>query len=465
MSSPVIWIFVPVLFAVILWFIPNQRVTIILGFFITISMALIAWLLPIDVPLDVGNLSIKISSSLTILGRHMILSSKDQPILIYLYASICLWYLGSITSGSPPRSISFVLVITSLLISALAVEPFLYAALLIEIAVLISIPFLLSGTITPGRGVMRYLTFQTIAMIFILFSGWLLSGTSTNPTSSSIASQAIIYLGLGLIFLLAIFPFNSWIPLVSKETNPTNSSFIFWILTTIGLLFSLNFMDTYSWMRESIYLPTIFRISGLTMVISGGIWAAFQKDMKRMIGYAVIVEIGNSMLALSIKGLIGINLFFGLLLPRTVTLFFLATSMAIILKKGSSGQFSSIKGSGRKNPIASAILVLSLFSFAGLPALAGFPIHQALWEQLGRFSPWTALGYFIATMGLLTGGIRTLAVLAASTVEEGSFLHENWIQRIFLSFGFLLLIFMGFFPQWANIIVSRFPLMFNYLSK
>lgn len=465
MSSPIIWILIPVILAIILWFIPNRRVTIILGILISLSLALVAWLLPIDVPLDIGNLSLKISSSLTILGRHLILTSTDQPILIYLYSSICFWYLGSIISGSSSKSISFGLVITSLLISALAVEPFLYAALLIETAVLISIPFLLSETSIPGRGLMRYLTFQTIAMIFILFSGWLLSGTSTSPAGSSIAGQAIIYLGLGLIFMLAIFPFNSWIPLLSEEAASANISFILWILTTIGLLFSLYFMDTYSWIRESIYLATIFRISGLIMVISGGIWTAFQRDMKRMIGYAMIMEIGNSMLALSIKGDTGINLFFGLLLPRTISLFLFASAVTIILNNSSSGQFTSIKGAGRKFPFASAIVVLSIFSFAGLPLLAGFPIHQSLWVQLGRISLGSALGYFIATIGLLTGGIRVLTVLVTSSDQEGFFPHENWWQRIYLLIGFLIIIFMGIFPQWAYTLTSRFPLMFNHLAK
>jgi len=465
MSAPIIWIFIPVILGIILWFLPDSRIVVLLGIGIPLVLSLIAWFLPLDSPFVVGNLSFKISSNLTILGRHLILSSNDQPLLIFIYSSLCLWYLCSVVAGSPYKLISYGLLITSLLISAIAVEPFLYAALIIETAILISIPLLNPRKKTPGRGLIRYLVFQTIAMPFILFSGWLLAGVSSSPGELSLSGQAAIFLGLGFIFLLAIFPFNTWIPLLSEETNPSQMSLILWIFPTIGLLFGLYFLDTYSWIRDSNYLLIVLRLSGIITMVSGGVWAAFQKNLKRLIAYAIIMEMGSSLLAISIKGSIGIDLFFGLLLPRTITIFFWAMALTIILGTNSNGQFASIKGFGRKYPFASIVLVLSHFSFVGLPLLAGFPIHMALWVQLGKLSIYYAFWYLIANIGLLTGGIRVLAVLVTSSEKEGFLSLENWSQRIFLSIGILILILLGILPQWITPLLSRLPSMFNHLAK
>jgi NADH-quinone oxidoreductase subunit N len=465
MNAPIIWIFIPVIFAAILWFIPNNRLIAILGIGISFSLALIAWFLPLEIPLNIGTLTSKISSTLTILGRHLILTSTDQPLLTFIYSSLCFWYIGSIIAGTSPKLISYGLIISSLLIAALAVEPFLYAALLIETAVLISIPFLKPANRYPGRGLLRYLVFQTIAMPFILISGRLLSGITATPGELALASQAAIFLGLGFIFLLPVFPFNTWIPLLSDETNPSPFAFILWIFPTVGLLFGLYFLDTYSWIRDSSSLSIVLRSAGIISIFIGGTWAAFQKDLKRMMAYAMIMEIGYSLLALSIKGVNGLDMFFGLLIPRTIGLFLWAAALTILLGKESSGQFSLVKGMGRKYPFASSIIILSHFSFVGLPLLAGFPIHQALWEQIGTFSIITAIWYFVGTLGLLTGGIRVLAVLVASTSEEGFNPKENWSQRIYLSIGILILILMGIFPQWISPLISRFPSMFTHLFR
>jgi NADH:ubiquinone oxidoreductase subunit 2 (subunit N) len=311
---------------------------------------------------------------------------------------------------------------------------------------------------------MRFLAFQTIAMPFILFSGWLLTGITTGPEELPLISHAATFLALGFVFLLAIFPFNTWIPLLTEEAHPLSVAFILWIFPTIGLLFGLYFLDTYSWIRDSNHLPSILRTSGLLMIVTGGIWAAFQKNLRRILGYAMIMETGFSLLALSINGTIGIDLFFSLLVPRTIALFLWAFALSILINNISSAQFSSIKGLGRKYPFSATVLILSHFSLTGVPLLAGFPIHQALWEQLGTISLTGAIWYAIASIGLLMGGIRSLAVLVAPSNERFT-IRENWPQRIFFSIGILTLISLGIFPQWISPLLSRLPFMFSHLGR
>lgn len=464
MSAPIIWIIIPFFIGLILWFIPIERLVTWLGIGISAILALSAWILPIDTPISIGDWSMKISTNMSVLGRQLILSSTDQPLLIFLYLSLCFWFICSSLTNSTNKLIPYGFIILTLLISALAVEPFLYAALLIEIAVLVTIPFLKPMSIPPGRGLMRFLAFQTIAMPFILFSGWLLTGMTTASEESGLISQAASFLALGFVFLIAIFPFNTWIPLLTEEADLSSVVYILWIFPTINLLFGLYFLDTYSWIRDSNYLPLILRTTGFLMIITAGIWAAFQKNLKRILAYAMIMETGYSLLAISIKGSLGIDLFFGLFVPRTLALFIWALALAILSRNTSSTQFFYVKGFGRKYPFSSAAIILSQLSMIGIPLLAGFPIHQALWEQLGIISLTGAIWYAIASIGLFIGGIRSLAVLVAASNEKFS-INENLTQRIFLSSGILILILLGVFPQWIAPLLSRFPLIFNHLGR
>jgi formate hydrogenlyase subunit 3/multisubunit Na+/H+ antiporter MnhD subunit len=464
LSAPIIWIIIPFVIGTLLWLIPNERLVTWLGIGISVLLAVAAWILPIEMPISIGNWSMKISTSMSVLGRQLILSSTDQPLLIFFYFSLSFWFICSSLTGITNKLIPYGFLILTLLISALAVEPFLYAALLIEIAVLVSVPLLKPAYTPPGRGLMRFLAFQTIAMPFILFSGWLLTGITTGPEEFSLISQAATFLALGFVFLLAIFPFNTWIPLLTEEAHPSSVAFILWIFPTIGLLFGLYFLDTFSWIRDFNYLPIILRTSGLLMIVTGGVWAAFQKNFKRILAYAMIMETGYSLLALSIEGTIGIDLFFGLLVPRTFALFLWVLALSIILKDLPVAQFSFVKGFGRKYPFSATVLILSHLSLTGVPLLAGFPIHQALWEQLGIISLTGAIWYAIASIGLFMGGIRSLAVLVAPSNERPT-IKENLPQRIFLSIGILMLILFGIFPQWVSPLLTRLPLMFSHLGR
>ena len=158
------------------------------------------------------------------------------------------------------RSVS--LVITALSTAAVGVQPFLYAALLIELAILVSILILSPAEEKTTSGILRYLSLQTMAMPFILLAGWLLTGVETLPPDSPLVTQSMIVLGLGIGLLLGVFPFHSWVPMISQQANPTVTSFIFFIINTSILVFGLNFLDRYTFLREFQSIDIFLRIFG-----------------------------------------------------------------------------------------------------------------------------------------------------------------------------------------------------------
>ena len=464
MNAPAIWIFLPFGLALILWPLRNERLSAGLASGITFLLALAAWLLPIDTAMSAGSLSIKITSSFDILGRQLVLTSADRLLLALIYATTCFWFAASVSIKIAHKLIPFGLGITALLVASLAVEPFLYAALLIEMSILLTIPLLSSADRSPGRGLFRFLIFQTLAMPFILFSGWLLAGIEANPGDLTLVLQAAILLGLGFTFLLAIVPFHTWIPLLTEESLPYLVGFILWIFPTTALLFGLGFMDRYTWLRTAPQLPNLLAIAGSLMLVTGGILAAFQRHLGRLLGFAVIAESGFSLLALSLGEATGLNLFFLLFVPRVLSLSIWSFSLSILKKQTSSLHFGEVKGLGRTWPAAAYGAILANLSLAGVPLLACFPIRQALWEGLARQTPGIALLMLIGSLGLVTGALRSLAVLSMATEGTPWAVRESWSQRIFLALGTLALFILGLFPQWAAPILTRLPSVFEHLG-
>ena len=465
MSAPILWIVVPLVVAALLLILRDERVTTISASLVCVLLAVTAWLLPIDTVFTVGKLAFKISPSLEIFGRSMSLTAAEQPLLILIYGAAFVWFAVSASVHLARRLIPLGLSITAMLVASLAVQPFMYAALLIEMAVLLAVPVLSPPGQVPGRGTLRFLIFQTLAMPFILFSGWLLAGVEANPGDLTLVTQAAILLGLGFTFLLAVFPFSTWIPLLAEETPPLLAGFVFWIFPTAGLLFLTNFLERYTWLRTASVLPTVLSFAGILMVAAGGLLSAFQRQLGRIMAYAVMMETGFSLLALSLNSLTGVGLFIALFIPRLLSL--VAWSFALtILQKGAPGlRFRDLKGWGRIWPFASIGVLLASLSLVGLPALAGFPIRQVLVEALIRPSGGLVVWIFLGSLGLAIAIVRTLAVLTMSPEGMKWETRETPSQKIVFVIGWVLLFLLGLFPQWVSLVMARLPVMFQHLGQ
>ena len=205
-NAPTIWILLPILFGGLLLLTRNPKVLSYIGGTVALLLALAAQFIPIDTSLLIGNFSLKIAPSLNVLGRALSIQPAEGSLLALIYGGAALWFFGSLAAENTARIVPMGFMIVGLLVASIAVQPFLYAALFIQMAILISIPMLASIYQTPGKGILRFLIYQTLAMPFILLAGWLLAGVEASPGDLSLAAQSASMLGLGIAFLLAIFP-------------------------------------------------------------------------------------------------------------------------------------------------------------------------------------------------------------------------------------------------------------------
>ena len=465
MSAPLLWIFLPLALAVLLLLLNNQKVILLVGCLLTLFLTTAAWLLPIESALTIGQWTFKLASSFQILGRSLTLTSAHRSFLVLIFGSTFFWFIPAASLQIARRLIPLGLAITSLLVAALAVEPFLYAALLIEMAVLLSIPLLMSQQQTPSKGLLRFLIFQTLGVPFILFSGWLLAGVGANPGNLALVQQAATLLGLGFAFLLAIIPFYTWIPLLAEEAHPYLVGFLFWILPTTTLFFGLGFLDRYTWLRDAPTLTSLLTTVGVLMVVTGGLLSAFQRHIGRIMGYAIISETGFSLLAVSLGSRVGLSIFLLLLVPRTLSIAIWALSLAILRQQAPGLNLTEAKGLAHVWPFASSGLVLANLAIAGFPLLAGFPAHQAVWEGLARTSLPVAFWVFIGSLGLFASAVRVLGTLTSAPAGSTWGTRETQLQRILLSIGLLGLFLLGLFPQWVLPLWTKLPAIFEHLGQ
>ncbi len=466
MTAPLIWIVFPLLVGILLLLVPHERWVAYLGTAVSAFLAALAFWLPPDTTQQIGPVSLYIASTLTLLGRQLSLTPAQQIVLVLVYGIGAFWFFGAQATGNARRVVPFGLVVTALLVASLAVRPFLYAALLIELAVMLSIPLLIQPGKAPGRGLIRFLVYQTLAMPFILFAGFLLSGADVGPGDVGLVIEAAGLLGLGFAFLLAVFPLYTWVPLLAEEASPYTVGFILILFPTFSLIFGLNFIDNYSWLRDSTQFADILQIVGLLMMVTGGVWAAFQRHLGRIFAYSVVAETGISLLAISLPDKqLGLQVFFYLLAPRAIALGVWAMSIAVFEKQIPDLKLSNLRGMARAFPVATAGLALASLGLTGLPLTASFPIRQVLWENLAALSFPSAIWFGIASLGLWLGALRSLMALISSQADAPWKSNETWDQRILIGLGLFCLFLFGLFPQWAQPLFVNLPAMFEHLGK
>jgi formate hydrogenlyase subunit 3/multisubunit Na+/H+ antiporter MnhD subunit len=464
-NAAILWIVIPITLGVLLFFVRNARAVGIAGGGMSLALAFAAQFIPIEAALRIGNTSIKIDSSVSVLGRVLLIEPAEGSLLALIYAGAALWFFGSLAASRASRVVPTGLMIIALMVASLAVEPFLYAALFIEMAILMSVPMLTNLYAPPGRGILRFVIYQTLAMPFILLAGWLLAGVEASPGDLALAAQSASVLGLGLAFLLAIFPLYNWIPMMLEELPPYSVGFLLWILPTITILFAAGFLDRYSWIRSSPQLISALQFAGLLMITTGGLWAAFQRHLGRVMAFGVIAETGFSILALSIDSRLGIPILFLLIPARTLTLALWSLALAVLSDHTESMRFASVRGMMRVAPFAATGIVLATLSTGAFPLLASFPARLALWENISRVSVASSAWMGLGIAGLLVGAVRSLAVLAMADEYTSWAPRENLIQMLMLGLGMTGLFILGLFPQAAQFFLADLPLMFEHLGR
>jgi multicomponent Na+:H+ antiporter subunit D len=183
-----------------------------------------------------------------------------------------------------------------------------------------------------------------------------------------------VRMGLHLLLLIAfgikaaVFPLFSWLP-DSYPTAPSSASAVFaGLLTKVGV-YCLIRVQTMLFPGE---LSNLVMIVGVATMAIGVLGAISQHDMKRILSFHIISQIGYMVFGLGIGGAAAIAATIFYLIhhiPVKTSLFLVE---GIIERNTGSSSLNDVSGLARKSPFLAVLFLIPAMSLAGFPPLSGF---------------------------------------------------------------------------------------------
>jgi NADH-quinone oxidoreductase subunit N len=192
---------------------------------------------------------------------------------------------------------------------------------------------------------------------------------SAQATPGLIIGYLLIFAALG--FKIGAVPFHSWIPDTYHGSPTPVTAFLsiapkgaaFAILLRMFYVSLANFKPTWVLM--------LVAVSILSMTY-GNIVAIAQKNIKRLLAYSGIAQIGNVLIGLAAGTKMGSDaILFYLLTYLFANLGAFAIVIAVSQAIGSD-EIEDYSGLGRRSPFLAFAMLIFLLSLAGVPPLAGF---------------------------------------------------------------------------------------------
>lgn len=407
----------------------------------TVTMAALGGLLvavPPDRPVSILGYEGTLTDPVNFFGRAIALTPSAQTALTFLYfTGTALFILAGVLE---PRSLyaPLGLGVIGLLTGALVIRPLLYGVLFLQLAVVLSVLLLPGGT-----GGIRYLTFYVLALPGLMASHWLLDMYALTPDQPALLRTATLLIGLSFALMLGLVPFHPWVPALAHGGTPLPVALIFSGVGGTVWFLMLDYLQTYPWLWAAPQWTSALIAFGVGTMVSGGLLGTTRRGMGALLGYAVMVDTGFSILALGHAATLGVELERALMLARTWGVLTFAAGLA-----AAAGQ-SEVSGSFQTSPGGLFALVVGLLSLVGFPPTVGFASRWGLYRLLFRDQPFLTVLALFSSVGPLIGLMRAFPALLRPTPQVSP--RPTWRKQFaetlltLVALGALLL---GIFPQW-----------------
>jgi multicomponent Na+:H+ antiporter subunit D len=214
-------------------------------------------------------------------------------------------------------------------------------------------------------------------------------------------TQVMFAVALLVVFGIkaGLFPLFFWLP-DSYPTAPGPVTAIFaGLLTKVGV-YAIIRTQTLLFPPESQPSTLLLVVAALTMAV-GVFGAIAQDDMKRILSFHIVSQIGYMIFALGLFTVAGL----AAAVFYTFNNIILKTSLLLVAglveRRGGSSRLSEVGGLVRGAPLLGLMFALPALSLAGLPPFGGFVAKFAVFDAGVRSSQWVVVGV-AAFVSLLT---------------------------------------------------------------
>ena len=233
----------------------------------------------------------------------------------------------------------------------------------------------------PRRKIGLMFLFWTHAGAVVLLLGFLMIGLTIgsfdfvdiqeSEIPQDIVMLSAIAIAIGLGVKLAVFMFHIWLPYVHGSAPTPISALLSPAMIGIGAygIFRLIVEFLPSTFAE---LSIWFHIWGLVTMIYGGAMALMQDDLKRLLAYSSISQMGYLLFgigSMSALGLAGAEMMYVTHAIGKGILFMMA---GIIIVKVGTRSISKLGGLAGKMPITAVCAVIGALTIMGVPPTSGF---------------------------------------------------------------------------------------------
>lgn len=407
----------------------------------TISYALGSWAPPWGIEYRVDALSAYVLVLVSLLAAVVLPWARisiaaevpaDRHYLLYALFALCFCGLLGITITGDAFNVFVFLEISSLsgyvLIALGRDRRALHAAF----------QYLIMGTIGA--------TFYVIGVGFL----YLMTGTlnladmterlaAVQDTRPVLAALAFITVGLSL--KIALFPLHVWLPGAYAGAPSAVAAFMAGTVTKVSVYVLLRFVFGIFGVRlalPGLPLLEILAIFSAVAMIVASLVALFERDLKRLLAYSSVAQIGYITLGLGFGTVDGVTASIAHLFNHGITktaLFLLVGG--VVLRLGTC-RMDALAGLSRRMPLTSFGIVVAGLSLIGVPGTAGFITKWTLVLAALEGGHWWAVGVIAVSSLLAAAYVWRFVEIAYLQAPTGSDAVRNEVPLQLLVPAWLL---------------------------
>jgi multicomponent Na+:H+ antiporter subunit D len=183
------------------------------------------------------------------------------------------------------------------------------------------------------------------------------------------------FLTVGIALKMALFPLHVWLPNAYCYAPSVVTAFLAATATKVSVYVLLRLVFT---VYGSPFSPEVVRLDALLMPLAltgtlvASVVAIFQQDIKRMLAYSSVAQIGYVILGISFSSVTGLTAGIVHMFNHALMKGGLFLAMGAIALRAGAVNLEAMHGLGRRMPWTMAAWVLGGLGIIGVPLTAGF---------------------------------------------------------------------------------------------
>ena len=312
-------------------------------------------------------------------------------IIAFIGLMVAIYSKESVKKELPGKTIPFysifLLLITGLMGMTITGDIFNFYVFL-EISSLTAYALIAMGD--RGDGLVasfNYLIMGTVAASFILLGiGYLYAVTGTlnmadmqnilpDIYGSKVVLAALAFFMAGFSIKIGLFPLHAWLPDAYTHAPSTASALIAGLMTKVGAYAMIRFMFsvfTPAFVIDITRMTEILTWAAALAIIMGSVLAIAQSDIKRMLAYSSISQIGYILLGVGLVNVIGMQGGLLHILNHAFMKCALFLVAGAIFYRTGIRNIHQFQGLGKKMPVTTIVFLIAALSMIGVPGTVGF---------------------------------------------------------------------------------------------